>query len=52
MRSSTVCVLQPLCGSYNELAKTYTGRNVRPVHDLITKYSEVFQNVSQRDPDS
>ena len=37
---------QPLCAAYNELARTYTGRKVRPVHDLIVKYREVFQAVS------
>jgi COP9 signalosome complex subunit 3 len=37
-------MMKPLCGSYNELAKTYAGRKVGPVHELITKYSEVFQN--------
>jgi COP9 signalosome complex subunit 3 len=37
-------MIKPLCGSYNELAKTYNGRKVGPVHDLIAKYSEVFQN--------
>jgi COP9 signalosome complex subunit 3 len=35
-------VIKPLCGAYNELAKTYVGRKVEPVHDIIAKYREVF----------
>ena len=40
-----VCVYQPLCGAYNELAKTYSTRKVEVVHFVIIKYREAFQSV-------